>query len=115
MRSQQILYHGSPKDLEILIPSPTLYASHVFEFALPFCFTFNKEDVNSSWNIKINSDDILIELENSLLNKEHGGWIYVLSSENFKKINEFEWISNREVNFLKKIKIEPSIINEIVI
>ncbi len=124
-----VLYHGSAKKLDCIEPRPArgvgpeedklsaVYATHLRNIAIAFSipilpnenggFSFGvdlrverPEDLNGDFEPRI-------DLEAGLLDLDRPGYVYVLPSDSFEKVNPWQWASYVSVEPLDVIQIDP--------
>lgn len=121
--SQTVLFHGSTiANLDLLEPKPAtgvgpevdkqtgLYASHEPNYAIPFALPILPDKAgNTSWSVTF--DDAtkrpLITIEAGMLDLKQEGYLYMLPTDSFEQIDEYQWLARTPVAPLEVIPIEP--------
>jgi len=113
----EFLYHGSQYIVETLIPKQAndsteigsqfkIYACKCWEeavrFALPIRWYPDNPTGKKSWSFF--ADGKLV-IEYGSINPYGVGYIYKISSNNFEKIDSWQWVSTKEAAVLSSTKI----------
>jgi len=115
----EYLYHGSQYFLETLFPKQAkdsskigsqcaIYACEDFKSAIPFALPIRwyPDNPTGKKSFSCRKDKILIEYGS--INPNGVGYIYKISSEYFEKIDDWQWITSKEIQPIEvtKIKVE---------
>lgn len=116
------LFHGSPKDLEKLIPITSndsenlknidtaifTSSSHLIAAAYAFKDTIKKMNVDRDWDFKITNieSEIIMEMENVEIDENIEGFIYVIKAENYINDGTHQYKIYEETKCIDKIKIK---------
>ena len=115
----KFLYHGSQSPFEILKPYQAkdntltgsqlgIYACEHFDHVIPFALPIRWYPDNPSGKRKYKCKDGKTILEYGSLNPHGFGYVYKLASDNFEKIDDWQWISRVEITPIEVIKIAVS-------
>ena len=114
----EFLYHGSQYILQTLIPQQAndstvigsqigIYACEHFEqvirFAMPIRWYPDNPTGKRSWSF---FHDGKLIIEHGTIDPNGIGYIYKIGSENFSKMDEWQWVSTDETNIIDSTKIE---------
>lgn len=119
MRNPEFLYHGSSKNVKVLLPRQAenwinnsnalygVYATHIRDIALAFTLGGIPDETGTvSMRIELqNTDPIKMVYIHGHPNFSGKGYLYKLSSKRFKQINIYEWICNQTVEPLTVTEI----------
>lgn len=108
------LYHGSPHILDSVCPRPSgvaddsrhlVFATHLPWRAIPFCFCL-RGDSGYEWKVEYDHFDFRVLLRTGSIDFDKNGFIYVLPTAGFVRINDWEWVNCNPVEPLCKFEIE---------
>lgn len=111
------LYHGSQYDLEVLEPQKacgqtdaesqcSIYAAksakEVIPFALPIRWYPDTPEGKRNFECSFGTT----KLNYGSLDPEGKGYVYRLKSDGFKRVDDFQWVCDKSVNYLEKMEIK---------
>ena len=112
----KVLYHGSKYFCDIVKPQQAygtceaesklgIYAVATKDEAIPFALAFRWYPDEPGGKLSFNTDGIKSYLQYGSINPNGKGYIYVLPSDTFELVNEWEWVSSVEVKPIEVIEI----------
>ena len=113
----QYLYHGSQSQIGVIKPmqahgvcdaesQQAIYAAATMEEVIPFALPFRRYPDSPEGKRSFESNGINSYLRYGSIDPNGKGYIYVLPSESFELIDEWEWISRTEVKPVEVIEIK---------
>ena len=113
----QYLYHGSQYQIGVIKPmqahgvcdaesQQAIYAAATMEEVIPFALPFRRYPDSPEGKRSFESNGINSYLRYGSIDPNGKGYIYVLPSESFELIDEWEWISRTEVKPVEVIEIK---------
>jgi hypothetical protein len=113
----EFLYHGSQSLYEILIPYKAkdntdigsqfaIYACEHFDEVIPFALPIRWYPDNPSGKRDYRCEDGITIVEYGSLDPNGFGYVYKLNSDNFEKIDDWQWISRIEITPVDVVKFE---------
>ena len=111
------VYHGSQYRFDIVKPQQAhgicdaeaqlaIYAAATMEEVIPFALPFRWYPDSPEGRLAFDSDGIRSYLRYGSIDPEGKGYIYVLPSESFELVDNWEWISRTEVKPVEVIEIK---------
>ena len=110
------LYHGSQYLFEVLMPNQAkdntsigsqlaIYACEDFNLAIPFALPIRwyPDDPTGKRSFSCSNGKVLIEY--GYINPNGFGYVYKISSKDFEKIDNRQWVSAKETQILEVTKI----------
>ncbi|ENW96001.1 hypothetical protein [Acinetobacter sp. NIPH 298] len=115
----KLLFHGSSQHLERLQPTQAvgdglkdnafgIYAIENKLIAQLFAIQYISLAKDARFAIKFENDQVFVELDRCTVDWERVGYVYTLSSNDFVKIDDLQWLSTKSVVPLKIEQINPS-------
>ena len=112
----KVLYHGSKYRFDIVKPHQAngtcetdskmgIYAVATKDEAVPFALPFRWYPDEPGGKLLFNTDGKKSYLQYGSINPNGKGYIYVLPSDTFELVNEWEWVSSVEVKPIEVIEI----------
>jgi hypothetical protein len=114
------LYHGRQTLVDIINPEQApghvkeedrlcaVYASHDRRFAIPSALPILPDAVKGlSWEFRFEGEEPRVKIIKGWLHPTQAGYLYRVSSDTFKKIDEFRWVSFAPVTPLDYEMIHP--------
>jgi hypothetical protein len=119
LEKPEFIYHGSQDKFNILLPhtargNPNLsgaecgiYAYEHKERCIPFTFAIYPLNGHISSSISTTDDNYtsILTISEGILDEDHIGYIYKISSETFEKIDKLQWLSKVPVTPIEIIEI----------
>lgn len=111
------VYHGSQYRFDVVKPMQAhgicdaeaqlaIYAAATMEEVIPFALPFRWYPDSPEGRLAFDSDGIRSYLKYGSIDPEGKGYIYVLPSESFELVDNWEWISRTEVKPVEVIEIK---------
>ena len=102
------LYHGSQYYFEVLKPQQAsgaciresmlaIYAAETMDEVIPFALPIRWYPDNPSGKRAFECEKGLVKLLYGSINPDGIGYVYKIKSEDFTKIDEWQWVSEKEV------------------
>lgn len=82
-----------------------IYAAATFDEVIPFALPFRWYPDSPDGRLSFDSDGINSFLHYGSINPNGKGYVYVLPSDTFELVDEWEWISRKEVKPIEIIEI----------
>ena len=112
----EFLYHGSQYLLDVLIPQQSndnteigskfaVYACEDFNSVIPFALPIRWYPDNPAGKRSFSCHEGKVLIEYGSLNPKGFGYVYKVSSEHFEKIDDWQWVSDKEIQPIEIIKI----------
>ena len=112
----KMVYHGSQYLFDILMPRQAngqceaeaqmgIYAAATMEEVIPFALPFRFYPDCPEGKLSFDSDGIKSYLRYGAINPNGKGYVYVLPSDSFELVDEWEWLSRTPVKPIKVIEI----------
>jgi|GEM_PF-181155 Nucleoside 2-deoxyribosyltransferase. len=112
----EFLYHGSQYLFDVLIPQQSsdntdtgskfaVYACENFNSAIPFALPIRWYPDNPDGKRAFSCHDGKTLIEYGSINPKGFGYVYKVSSEYFEKVDNWQWVSDREVQPIEVTKI----------
>ena len=113
----QYLYHGSQYKLDVLEPQPAqgacdqesmlaIYAAQTVEEVVPFALPIRWYPDSPDGKRSFECDSGRTRLIYGSLNPDGVGYVYKLKSDNFRKIDQWQWISETACAPVEVIEIK---------
>ena len=117
MIKPKIVYHGSKALYDIIKPQQAhgmceeesimgIYAVSTKDEAIPFALPFRWYPDCPDGRLSFDSDGMKSYLHYGSIDPNGKGYIYVLPSDTFELVNEWEWVSKSEVKPIDVIEIK---------
>lgn len=108
MKKPKFLYHGSRTQLSKLTPQQAkgdgicdnhfgIYAIENKQIAAFFALSMHGLDLDSRFSIDIKGGQAYLTLFRTEVDWSKKGYLYTLSSDHFEKIDESQWLAQRDV------------------
>lgn len=119
MQKPDYLYHGSPKQLEVLKPAQAtgfsgagdnenaVYAVAHYELAVAFALSLTAQTDTPVFSVNTEMNPPIIQLKDTLIDWHKTGYIYRLPSTSFQLIAPDQWVSYTAVRPVEVFKINP--------
>ena len=126
-----VLYHGTAEKLDRIEPGPArgvgpehdkleaVYATHLRNIAIAFSLPIRPiENRGFSFGVDLGierpealNDDVepRVDLEVGSLDLSRSGYVYVLPSDTFEQVDDWQWASSVPVDHLDVILIDPNL------
>ena len=120
MEKAKHLYHGSQYLFDTLKPQQAaglenengdkfgIYAYEHFGWVIPFALPIRWYPDNPRGRRSFSCESGIVTVDYGSLNPAGFGYVYKISSENFVKIDEEQWLSETETKPLEVVKIDVS-------
>ena len=113
----KFLYHGSQYSLDVLKPKQAngqceaeaqygIYAAATMEEVIPFALPFRWYPDEPGGKLSFDSNGINSVLNYGSIDPEGKGYIYVLPSDTFELVDNWEWVSKVEVVPMERREIK---------
>lgn len=116
MDKPKVVYHGSQYRFDVLIPRQAsgqseaesqmgIYAAATLEEVIPFALPFRCYPDQPGGRLCRDSDGIRSFLRYGSINPDGKGYVYVLPSDSFELVDEWQWVSKVPVKPIEVIEI----------
>lgn len=112
----EFLFHGSQYYFEVLKPQQAsgacemesmmaIYAAETMDEVIPFALPIRWYPDNPSGKRSFECENGLVKLLYGSINPDGVGYVYKIKSDNFTKIDDWQWVSTEEIVPVEVIKI----------
>ena len=116
MDKPKVVYHGSQYKFDVLMPRQAngqceveskmgVYAASTMEEVIPFALPFRCYPDQPGGKLSRDSDGIKSFLRYGSINPNGKGYVYVLPSESFELVDEWQWVSEVPVKPIEVVEI----------